>query len=206
MSKTTVKDVKSEKRTSQNALDAGLQGANAAVYLNLSVVANLIAILASIAFANAVLEWFGNLAGLEGITFNFLLGKLFIPVAWIIGIPTQVPNAIIRITLFDLFNLIFLALKDLDSIGQVLGINYFVNTITAFDLMKDLSLDPRSVTIATYALCGFTQPMTIGVQIAALGTLAPERKGEVTALAFRAYGAGIMACLLTATIAGTLIE
>jgi CNT family concentrative nucleoside transporter len=79
--------------------------------------------------------------------------------------------------------------QDLDSIGQVLGLNYFVNTITAFNLMKELPLDPRSVTIATYALCGFTQPMTIGIQVAALGTLAPERKGEVTGLAFRELNA-----------------
>ena len=98
--------------------------------------------------------------------------------------------------------------QDLDSIGQILSLNYFVNTISAFKLMGQLesTLHPRSIVLATYALCGFTQPITIGIQLGALGTLAPERKGEIAGLAIRAYCAGIMACLLTACIAGALIE
>lgn len=78
--------------SSSNLLGAGIQGATSAVYLILNVVANLIAILAFIAFANACCEWMGNLVGFQGITFSYLIGKALLPVAWTMGIPEQVSH------------------------------------------------------------------------------------------------------------------
>lgn len=98
--------------------------------------------------------------------------------------------------------------QDLDPIGQVLGLNSFVNAFNAYDLLGVLKSDlqPRSVVIATYALCGFSHPAAIGIQLASLGTMAPERRGDLARIAVRAFVAGTMACFLTACVAGSLID
>ena len=96
----------------------------------------------------------------------------------------------------------------MEPIGKILGLNSFVNALNAYDLLGELqpSLQPRSVTIATYALCGFAEPTAIGVQLASLSTMAPERKGDLAEVAMRAFVTGSMACFLTACVAGALID
>ena len=96
----------------------------------------------------------------------------------------------------------------MESIGQILGLNSFVNALNAYDLLGELqsTLQPRSVVIATYALCGFAEPTAIGVQLASLGTMAPDRKGDLSKVAIRAFVAGSLACFLTASVAGALID
>ena len=103
---------------------------------------------------------------------------------------------------------IFLFFQDLEPIGQVLGLNTFVNSLNAYDLLGELrhDLEPRSVVIGTYALCGFSHPAAIGIQLAALGTMAPERRADLARLAVRAFVAGTMACFLTACVAGSLVD
>ena len=98
--------------------------------------------------------------------------------------------------------------QDLEAVGTLIGLKTFVNEFAAYDRMKQMKdiLTPRSKAIATYALCGFSNPASIGIQIAGLGTMAPNRRGDLAKVAFRAFCAGSMACFLTACVAGALIE
>lgn len=92
--------------------------------------------------------------------------------------------------------------------GTLIGLKTFVNEFAAYDRLKQMDniLQPRSKVIATYALCGFSNPASIGIQIAALGTMAPSRQGDLAKVAFRAFVSGSLACFLTACVAGALIE
>ena len=89
-SKTTSKDIRIEKGQEANILDAASQGAITGVFLVANIAASLIAILAFVAFLNGMLGWFGKLVFIEGLTFELILGKMFMPVAWIMGIPFKV--------------------------------------------------------------------------------------------------------------------
>jgi CNT family concentrative nucleoside transporter len=124
------------------------------------------------------LAWFP--ASLEGI-----LGVLFAPVAWVIGIPW----------------------RDCHAIGNLLGTRMVLNELVAFSLLgpQKAALDPRSFTIATFALCGFANLSSIGIQIGGIGALAPNKKRELARLGIRAMLAGTMANLMSASIAGMLL-
>ena len=93
--------------------------------------------------------------------------------------------------------------------GKLIGIKSLVNEFVAYAKLKELDdlgkLSERSKTIATYALCGFSNPASVGIQISTFATLAPDRRQDFARLAFRAYIAGSMACFLTACVAGSLI-
>jgi concentrative nucleoside transporter, CNT family len=113
-----------------------------------------------------------------------LFGWFFAPVAWLIGIPW----------------------KDCSSIGYLLGTRMSINEVVAFaklGQMKD-TLDPRSFTIATFALCGFANFSSIGIQIGGIGALAPEQRGQLARFGIRAMLAGTMANLMSACIVGIL--
>ena len=96
---------------------------------------------------------------------------------------------------------------DLLLVGELLGLKSFVNEFVAYSRLNELSgqISLRSKTIATYALCGFANPASIGIQIASFTTLAPTRRADFSRCAIRAYVAGSMACFMTACIAGALI-
>ena len=96
----------------------------------------------------------------------------------------------------------------MEIIGTLIGLKTFVNEFAAYERLRAFEsiLMPRSKTIATYALCGFANPSSIGVQIATIGTMAPSRRGDLAKVAFRALVAGSVACFLTACVAGTLIS
>jgi nucleoside permease NupC len=89
----------------------------------------------------------------------------------------------------------------------LIGLKSLVNEFVAYAKLETLkgTLSRRSTIIATYALCGFSNPASVGIQISAFSTLAPERRQDFARLAFRAYIAGSMACFLTACVAGSLI-
>ena len=114
-----------------------------------------------------------------------ILGTLFAPVAWIIGVPW----------------------RDCMAIGNLLGTRMALNEVVAFSLLgpQRAALDPRSFTIATFALCGFANLSSIGIQIGGIGALAPNKRGELARLGFRAMLAGTMANLISASIAGMLL-
>jgi CNT family concentrative nucleoside transporter len=111
-------------------------------------------------------------------------GWIFAPVAWMIGIPW----------------------KDAGTIGYLLGTRMSINEVVAFAKLGQLKevLDPRSFTIATFALCGFANFSSIGIQIGGIGALAPEQRGQLARFGIRAMLAGTMANLMSACIVGIL--
>lgn len=175
-------------KTDANSLDSLCRGTSEGVMLALNVMGMLVAFVAVVALANAV---GGAAQGALGITpenrftLQTLLGHVNAPFAWLMGVPW----------------------KDCSVVGQALGERIVLNEFIGYiSLSKNLAtLDPRSVTIATYALCGFANFASIAIQIGGIGAMAPERRHDLARLGFRAMIAGLLACYITATIAGILI-
>jgi CNT family concentrative nucleoside transporter len=178
----------SEHKT-ENFLAAIAKGTGDGLQLALNVAAMLISFLALIALVNLLLGGFSAFLARHGAAWfptnlQVIFGWAFSPIAWLIGIPWH----------------------DATRVGGLLGTRMVLNELIAFkDLgaMKD-ALDPRSFTIATFALCGFANLSSIGIQIGGIGALAPTRKGELAQLGFRAMIAGTMANLISASIVGML--
>jgi CNT family concentrative nucleoside transporter len=161
-----------------NVIDAAGRGTGEGLHLALNVGAMLISFLALIALVNALL-------GTVGITLQQIFGWVFAPVAWSMGVAWQ----------------------DASTIGNLLGTRMVLNEFVAYSQLGPLkaTLDPRSFTIATFALCGFANFSSIGIQIGGIGALAPERRHDLARLGFRAMIAGTLANFVTATIAGFLL-
>jgi CNT family concentrative nucleoside transporter len=172
-------DVKLEvARTDANIIGAAARGTGEGLQLAINVAAMLISFLALIALVNAVL-------GLVGLKLETILGYAFMPLALAMGVP----------------------LKDAFVVGDLLGTRMVLNELIAYSKLGPLkaTLDPRSFTIATYALCGFANLGSIGIQIGGIGALAPERRNDLARLGFRALIAGTFANFMTACIAGMLL-
>ncbi len=174
-----------EKEKHENLLGAIARGTGDGLHMALNIGAMLIAFLALIALLDGILggihrhaAWFPS--SLEGV-----LGVIFSPVAWVIGIPWH----------------------DCRAIGNLLGTRMVLNELVAFSMLgpQKAALDPRSFTIATFALCGFANLSSIGIQIGGIGALAPNKRGELARLGVRAMLAGTMANLMSASIAGMLL-
>jgi CNT family concentrative nucleoside transporter len=177
-------EVKLEK-TSVNVIDAAAQGAGDGLHLVLNIAAMLIAFLALIAMVNGVFGWVHGFAAWFPAKLQILFGMVFAPVAWLLGV----------------------SWKDASAIGNLLGTRLVLNEFVAFiDLgkIKD-QLDPKSFTIATYALCGFANFSSIAIQVGGIGALAPSRKSDLARLGMRAVAAGTMANFMSACIAGMLL-
>ena len=175
----TMGSVKLEvERTDVNVIDAIGRGTGEGLHLALNVGAMLISFLAIVALLNAIL-------GLVGLSMQQILGWAFAPIAWSLGVPWQ----------------------DAPTIGNLLGTRMVLNEFVAYSQLGPLkaTLDPKSFTIATFALCGFANFSSIGIQIGGIGALAPERRHDLARLGFRAMLAGTFANFLTATIAGMLL-
>jgi CNT family concentrative nucleoside transporter len=181
-------------RPDANVLDAASRGTREGLQLALNIAAMLIAFLGIIALINKGLGYvdltlasrFGQrpLGSLD-LSLESLLGLAFSPVAYLLGIPWQ----------------------DCRAVGGLLGTRTVLNELIAFGELGKLrdSLDPRSFTIATFALCGFANFSSIGIQLGGIGALAPERRGDLARLGFRALLAGTLANFLSACIAGILL-
>ncbi len=165
-------------RPGVNVIDAAAHGAGDGLRLALNVGAMLIAFIALIALLNGIL---GNV----GLSLERIFGVIFAPVAWLLGVPFH----------------------DCATIGNLLGTRLVLNEFIAFKELGPLqpALDPRSFTIATYALCGFANFSSIAIQIGGIGALAPSRKSDLARLGLRAVAAGTMANFMTACIAGLLL-
>src|SRR3989441_1683767 len=181
-------EAKTEKE--ENLLGAIARGTTDGLHLALNIAAMLISFLALIALANGILGGVHNWLAGHGIfwfpqSLESIFGALFAPVAWVIGIPW----------------------RDCPIIGGLLGTRMVLNELVAFSRLgpQRATLDPRSFTIATFALCGFANLSSIGIQIGGIGALAPNKKGELARLGVRAMLAGTMANLMSASIAGMLI-
>ena len=181
-------EVETEKQ--ENLLGAIARGTTDGLHLALNIAAMLISFLALVALTNGILGGIHNGLAHFGISWfpaslEIILGTLFAPVAWIVGVPW----------------------RDCAAIGNLLGTRMALNEVVAFSMLgpQRAMLDPRSFTIATFALCGFANFGSIGIQIGGIGALAPNKRGELARLGFRAMLAGTMANLMSAAIAGMLL-
>jgi CNT family concentrative nucleoside transporter len=165
-------------RTDVNVIDAAGRGTSEGLALALNVGAMLISFLALVALVNAIL-------GLAHLSLQQIFGWMFAPVAWSMGVPW----------------------RDAPVVGNLLGTRMALNEFIAYSQLGPLkpALDPRSFTIATFALCGFANFSSIGIQIGGIGALAPTRRHDLARLGLRAMLAGTLANFLTATIAGFLL-
>jgi len=165
-------------RSDVNVIDAIGRGTSDGLSLALNVGAMLISFLALIAAVNALL-------GYAGLSLQEIFGWLFAPVAWSMGVPW----------------------RDAPTIGNLLGTRMVINEFVAYSQLGPLksSLDPKSFIIATFALCGFANFSSIGIQIGGIGALAPSRRHDLARLGLRAMLAGTLANFMTATIAGFLL-
>ncbi len=170
-----------------NVIDAAARGAGEGLHLALNIGAMLIAFIGLIALVNGGLQalhgtrFFGWLPGsMQGI-----LGRIFAPVAWLLGVRWN----------------------DCAAVGNLLGTRLILNEFVAFvDLGKIRgALDPKSFVIATYALCGFANLSSVAIQVGGIGALAPSRKSDVARLGMKAVAAGTMANFMSACIAGMLL-
>ena len=170
-----------------NIIDAAARGAGDGLQLALNIAGMLIAFLALIAMLNGILGWAHTLPGLGWLpeSLERLFGILFAPVAWLLGV----------------------SWKDATAVGNLLGTRLVLNEFVAFLQLGPIKgqLDPRSFTIATYALCGFANFSSIAIQIGGIGALAPNRKSDLARLGLRAVAAGTMANFMSASIAGMLL-
>jgi CNT family concentrative nucleoside transporter len=174
-------------KTAVNVIDAAAQGAGDGLRLVLNIAAMLIAFLALIAMLNGILHWAHTLPLLGWLpeSLEKIFGIVFAPIAWIMGVPWH----------------------DASAIGDLLGTRLITNEFVAFVQLGPMqkTLDPRSFTIATYALCGFANLSSIAIQIGGIGALAPNRKSDLARLGIRAVAAGSMANFMSACIAGMLL-
>jgi len=182
-------------RTSGNLIEAISSGASDGLMLMLNVGAMLVAFTSLIALADYCLTeisvWvLGKLhVDAEPLTMSRILGTVFAPLAWLMGIPWQ----------------------ECRVAGQLLGVKMVATEFVAYqqlgDIMKQTTpgVSSRSAVILTYALCGFSNFASIGIQVGGIGALAPERRADLTRLAFRAMLGGTLACCMTGCIAAVLI-
>jgi len=165
-------------RTDVNVIDAAGRGTGEGLQLALNVGAMLISFLALVALLNAIL-------GLAHLSLEQIFGWVFSPIAWAMGVPW----------------------RDAGTVGNLLGTRMALNEFVAYAKLGSLAgtLDPKSFTIATFALCGFANFSSIGIQIGGIGALAPTRRHDLARLGLRAMFAGTLANFVTATIAGFLL-
>jgi len=183
-----------------NLLDAISYGTAQGLRLAVNVGAMLLVFLALMAFLNYIFEnWIGATLGINdnineftdgrfsGLTIQFILGYIFAPLAWLIGVP---PN-------------------DLLLVGQLLGEKTAINEFIAYKSLASMNdagmLTRKSIIIATYALCGFANFSSIGIQIGGIGAIAPSKRPTLSQLGVKALIGGTIACLMTGCIAGMVI-
>ena len=181
-----------------NAIDAVTKGALEGLRLALNIGAMIIAFLALLAAFNSLVGWVGSLVGFPNLSLELILAYLLAPVAWLMGVPWA----------------------DCAQIGVLLGkktiLNEFIAYLDLQRLIEGSSVFPgqedtavtvsnRAIVIATYALCGFANIGSIGIQIGGLGGLAPERQPDLAKIGVRAMIGGTLACFMTAAIAGLLL-
>jgi len=176
-----------EEHKDENLIGAIARGTIDGGKLALNVAIMLISFLALVALLDMFLGWVHMQAGLHWMpgSLGEILGYVFWPVAWLIGIPAH----------------------DCSLIGNLLGTRMALNEVIAYIALgaHKAALDPRSFTIATFALCGFANLGSIGMQIGGIGALVPERRNDLARLGVRAMLAGTMANLISASIAGMFL-
>jgi CNT family concentrative nucleoside transporter len=171
-------------KTDVNVIDAAGRGTSEGLHLTLNVIAMLVSFVALIALTNAMLGGIGSWVGMPDLSLQKIFGLVFAPIAWSLGVTWA----------------------DAPVIGNLLGTRMVLNEFIAFSQLGPIkdTLDPRSFTVATYALCGFANFASIGIQIGGIGALIPERRGDLARLGLRAMLAGTLANFVSACIAAIL--
>jgi CNT family concentrative nucleoside transporter len=172
-------------QTDVNVIDAAGRGTSEGLHLTLNVIAMLVSFVALIALANAILGGIGGWFGWPGLSLQMIFGWVFAPIAWSLGVTWA----------------------DAPTIGNLLGTRMVLNEFIAFSQLGPIkdTLDPRSFTVATFALCGFANVASIGIQIGGIGALVPERRSDLARLGMRAMLAGTLANFISACIAALLL-
>ena len=162
-----------------NIIDAASRGASDGLQLALNVGAMLIAFVGLIAMVNGILK------GIHAPSAQDILGHVFAPMAWLLGVKYN----------------------DCAAIGNLLGTRLILNEFVAFINLGTIkaNIDPRSFIIATYALCGFANLSSVAIQVGGIGALAPTRKSDLARLGMKAVACGTMANFMSACIAGMLV-
>lgn len=186
VSQTAGGHLKDPPRTTVNSLDALCQGAGEGLRLSLNVLAMLIAFVAVVALANGLLagpqRWLGVS---DPVTLQDLLGWLNAPFAWLLGVPAP----------------------DCVTVGRILGERIVLNEFIGYATLThpDTVLSERAFVLTTYALCGFANFTSIAIQVGGIGSLAPERRGDMARLGLRAMVGGVLATYVTACMVGVLL-
>uniref|UniRef100_A0A671XRD6 Sodium/nucleoside cotransporter n=1 Tax=Sparus aurata TaxID=8175 RepID=A0A671XRD6_SPAAU len=188
----------------QNILEAASSGASASIGLVANIAANLIAFLAILGFINAALSWFGSMVGYPEVTFQLICSYIFMPIAFMMGVPY----------------------KDSFIVAELIGTKLFLNEFVAYQKLSELTLHSerekfhckiniagfcsfffqvRSEIITTYALCGFANFSSLGIVIGGLSSICPSRRGDVSSLVLRAMLTGTCVSLVNACIAGNTL-
>ncbi|XP_010894834.2 sodium/nucleoside cotransporter 1 isoform X1 [Esox lucius] len=183
----------------KNILEAASSGASASISLVANIAANLIAFLAILAFINASLGWLGGLVGYPSITFEMICSYVFMPVAFMMGIPFEESFTVAELIGTKLFLNEFLAYEKLSAMkkNRVNGLDEFIDD-------KRQWISVRSEIISTYALCGFANFSSLGIVIGGLSSICPPRRGLVSSLVLRALFTGTCVTLVNACVAGIL--
>jgi CNT family concentrative nucleoside transporter len=168
-----------------NLVDAIAAGASEGLKVGLNVIAMLIGFIALIALVDVGLGQIGNLVGMPALSMNLILGKVFSVFAFAMGVPAV----------------------DVEVAGALMGKKMVVNEFVAYlDMVKiKQTLDPKTVAITSFALCGFANFSSVAIQIGGIGELAPSRRSDLAKLGFKALIAGTLASYLSATLAGLLL-
>ncbi len=183
-----------KERIGSNAIEAVANGTTDGLKLAVNVGAMLLAFTAFMAMFNSIFLGIGDMLGINdtiaastanaysGLSLDYIFGLLMAPVAWLLGAPAS----------------------DMLMVGQLLGEKTIINEFVAYASLGELKsgLDEKSIIIATYALCGFSNFASIGIQIGGIGALAPNQKTTLSQLGLRALLGGTVACFFTAAIAG----
>ncbi|CAH1408027.1 unnamed protein product [Nezara viridula] len=184
-STTTSKEITLLKSKDTSLLQAASNGASSAIAMVQGIIASVIACVALISFLNAVCSYLGALVGYDGITLEYLVGMLFVPVAWLMGVDPE----------------------ECQTVGSLIGIKTMANEFIAYKQLGQLKaagkLSERSEAIATLALCAFSNPSALGGSIATLTTLEKRQSEKIHKVALRAFVSGCITTFTSASIAGT---
>ncbi|KAL4712134.1 hypothetical protein ACJJTC_010995 [Scirpophaga incertulas] len=171
----------------QSTLSAATRGATNGIHLVMNIIANIVAFVSFIAFVNGVLGYCGGLLGNPDFNMEWILGKVFIPLCWVMGVPWN----------------------ECEHVGALIGLKTVVNEFVAYQRMGEMKkeglLSARSELIATYSLCGFTNPASAGIMIGAIAAIAPNQRETLSKIAIRAFFTGCGICFMTACIAAMLM-
>ncbi|WP_215237864.1 NupC/NupG family nucleoside CNT transporter [Dyadobacter helix] len=172
-------------KTHANLLDAIAAGAGEGLKVGFNVVAMLIGFIALVALLDYLLGLIGGVFSFPGLSFNYILGKVFSIFAWAMGVPS----------------------KDIQTAGSLMGTKMVINEFVAYlDLVKlKDTLDQKTLVITSFALCGFANFSSIAIQVGGIGELAPTRRADLARLGFKALIAGTLASYMSATLAGLLL-